>query len=221
MKKTILISGVAVLSLLGAGQISQAEESVKGSSDGQGATSYGSIELNPDSNSSTDPLIPTNPSGKTGNVGELTIDNVSPFVFGTQSLTGKKATFYSTTKDANTQVTDKRGTGAGWTLSVKSSEFVDSKDSSKVLKGALVTIPVGTVSSDDGNSSEKPVASIASINSTDTIIFKAEEKNGLGSWVNKFDGESNDSKVSIDIPAGSLKGSYVSTITWTLADAPK
>ncbi|MBO0473622.1 WxL domain-containing protein [Enterococcus ureasiticus] len=223
MKKTIIFSSLFATGfiLLGGTQASFAEETVNGSANGQGATSYGSIELTPDSDSGTDPLVPTTPSGKTGNVGELTIDNVSPFVFGTQRLTGKKATYYSTTTDGNVQVTDKRGTGVGWTLQVRSTDFIDSQNSSNILKGAQVTIPVGTVSSDDGNSSTAPTASEVALNATDATIFKAAAQSGLGSWVDKFDGTDNESKVSIEIPAGSMKGSYVSTITWTLADAPK
>lgn len=221
MKKTILVTGLSLVSILAVGQVSHAEEAVKGSANGQGATSYGSIELTPDSDSGTAPLIPTTPDGKTGNVGELTIDNVSPFVFGTQKLTGKKATFYSTTTDGNVQVTDKRGTGVGWTVQVRSSDFVDSQNATNILKGAQVNIPVGTISSDTDNSSTAPTASAVALNTTDTTIFNAAAQSGLGSWVDKFDGTTNESKVSIEIPAGSMKGSYVSTITWTLSDAPK
>lgn len=206
---------------VGTESISYAEGTVEIAKEEKLTESYGSIDLISDSESETKPLLPTIPDGKTGNVGELTIDNVSPFIFGTQKITGSKAVFYSTTTDGNVQVTDKRGTGAGWILQVRSTDFIDSENTLNTLKGAELTIPAGTVSSDNGNSSEKPITSQVALNATDATIFKAESQAGLGSWINRFDGVENKSKVMIEIPAGSMKGSYVSTITWTLSDAPK
>lgn len=45
----------------------------------------------------------------------------------------------------------------------------------------------------------------------------ANKNNGLGTWMDKF----NASEVKLTVPAGNLAGEYVSTLTWSLLDAPK
>jgi len=45
----------------------------------------------------------------------------------------------------------------------------------------------------------------------------AKENTGMGTWVDKFDA----SNVKIHIPSGNLSGEYVSTLNWSLLDAPQ
>ncbi|HEY4431740.1 MAG TPA: WxL domain-containing protein [Paenibacillus sp.] len=184
-------------------------------------TSQGSITITA-GNSATDPIDPSDPSGETGNSGPLSIDNVSPLLFDTHQLAGGKVTYTTTTTNPNVQVTDTRGTGAGWTLQVSATPFKDKTENTKVLKGATVTLPAGSLVTTPANISTAPEARIVEL-STDTDktapqnLMVAKGNTGLGTWVDKF----NASNVTIDIPAGNLAGDYTSTLYWSLLDAPQ
>ncbi|MNO34935.1 hypothetical protein D3C76_249810 [compost metagenome] len=185
------------------------------------STSQGSITITP-GNSETDPIEPSEPGGETGNTGPLTIDNVSPLLFDTHQLAGGKVTYTTTTTNPNVQVTDTRGTGAGWTLQVSATPFKEKTETAKVLRGATVTLPVGSLVTTPGNISAAPEARVVEL-STDSDktapqnLMVAKVNTGLGTWVDKFSASS----VTIDIPAGNLSGDYASTLYWSLLDAPQ
>lgn len=197
---------------------------VTGSDDGLGATSHGHITITPgdDTAGPTNPIIPSEPGGETGNEGSLTIDNVSPLRFDTHQLESGAVEYTTITKNPNVQITDKRGTGAGWTLQVVTSPFKDQTDGTKILKGAIVTLPIGEVESNAGNVSPAPELREVQLGTdsetTDLqTLMRADVNTGLGTWVNKFD----PSNVKIYVPSGNLAGDYVSTLTWSLVDAPQ
>jgi hypothetical protein len=196
---------------------------VLGSPDGQGATSHGHITITPGDGTTgpTPPIEPSLPGGETGNVGSLTIDHVSPLEFDTHQLASGSVEYTTTTQNPNVQVTDTRGTGAGWTLQVSTLPFVDQTDNSKILKGAVVTLPIGTAVS-PGNISIAPEMyevqlGTDSVETTPQVLMKAQADTGMGTWVDKFD----PSAVKISVPSGNLAGDYVSTLKWSLVDAPQ
>nr|WP_207696053.1 WxL domain-containing protein [Enterococcus sp. DIV0212c]MBO1354576.1 WxL domain-containing protein [Enterococcus sp. DIV0212c] len=198
---------------------------VTGTSDGKGATSQAHMTLMPGDGATdpTDPIVPTDPEepgGGTGNKGPLTIDNVTPLEFGEHKLAGGESIYSTTSKKPNVQVTDSRGEGKGWTLQITSSEFKDIKDSKKILKGAVLTLPIGTLQTTTGNVSEKPESKEVKLNtdkpSTENLLV-AKAKAGMGTWANEFDAKA----VTVKVPAGNFAGEYVSTLTWTMLDAPK
>jgi hypothetical protein len=49
------------------------------------------------------------------------------------------------------------------------------------------------------------------------ILMRADVNTGLGTWVDKLD----PSSIKISVPSGNLAGDYVSTLTWSLVDAPQ
>lgn len=171
-----------------------------------------------DTNTTNPPVDPTDPiDPPTGAVGDLTIDAVSNFQFDTHKIESAKATYTATPKE-NTklglQVTDKRGTGAGWNLSAKiSTAFTDGTHE---LKGAALSLPAGTLATSNADQSNAPTASALTLNDQDGTVLNAAENQGLGSWAEDFaDG------VKLDVPAGSFAGTYQAGITWTLSNAPK
>lgn len=174
-----------------------------------------------DTTTPVDPIFPTVPPGGTGNTGVLTLDNVTPFHFDKHKVVGGTATYSITADSANIQVSDRRGTGAGWKLDVTAATFKDKVDNTKVLKGAQVIIPQGDVVMTAGNTSEKPTASAVTLEALDgeqsQTLFQAEKDQGMGTWVNQFD----PSEVKIVVPGGNFVGEYSSTITWTLGDTPQ
>lgn len=197
-----------------------AAEGIQGTEDGKGATSYGSLKLETNTEGIVPPIKPSIPSGETGNTGALTIDNVSPLLFGEHKIDGGKAEFTTETVAPNVQVSDRRGEGQGWTLQVRMSEFADKTEATKILKGAEITLPAGTVGKSEGNIALSPESNgvvIAGSQESAQTIFSAKEKTGLGTWTNEFDAE----QVTLMVPAGNLKGDYQATMTWSLLDAPK
>lgn len=185
------------------------------------ATSQGSITITSEE-TVTPPIEPSEPGGETGNKGTLTIDNVSPLLFASHTLAGGDITYTTTTTNPNVQVTDIRGTGAGWTLQVSATPFKDKTDNTKVLKGAIVTLPVGTLLTSQDNVSTAPTAKAMELSTDSDItapqnLMVAAANAGMGTWVDKFDA----SQVTIQVPAGNLTGDYVSTLYWSLLDAPQ
>ncbi|MDZ5759992.1 WxL domain-containing protein [Carnobacterium maltaromaticum] len=224
MKKSkLVIASIAATALLSVSITASAatdENEVLGSPDGKGATSHGHVKLTSEgATDPTKPLLPSDPEGGTNNEGLLTIDNVSPLLFGENKLEGNEMVLETKTKNPNVQVTDKRGEGSGWNLQVKTADFVDKIDSKKILKGAKLSLPLGTALS-QGNIATAPVMSAVTLESKDAkpaTIMSAAKNTGLGTWVNKFEA----SEVKLTIPSGNLAGEYVSTLTWSLLDAPK
>ena len=216
---------MTMLGLIGSGMLLGASTStaapqdvVTGSEDGKGGTSHGYINLTPgDSDTGkTDPTDPTDPSGETGNEGILTIDHVVPLLFSSHKLEGKEQVYNSVVDRPNVQVTDKRGEEAGWNVQVSQTAFVDQTDATKTLKGAKLVLPVGTLK-DVGNVSLAPELYAVEVNDAPATFMNAKTGSGAGTWTNFFDKD----EIKLTVPAGNKKGEYMSTVTWTLMDAPK
>ena len=191
------------------------QDVVTGSEDGKGGTSHGYINLTP-GDSDTGKTDPTDPSGETGNEGILTIDHVVPLLFSSHKLEGKEQIYTSVVDRPNVQVTDKRGEEAGWNVQVSQTAFVDQKDATKTLKGAKLVLPVGTLK-DVGNVSLAPELYAVEVNDAPATFMNAKTGSGAGTWTNFFDKD----EIKLTVPAGNKKGEYMSTVAWTLMDAPK
>lgn len=216
-KRTIYVS-LSTIAVLGAlpmaGQAAEVIQTVN--------TSKADVTLEAgDTTTPVDPILPSIPDGSTGNTGMLTLDNITPFQFDKHKVTGGTETYSITATGANVQVSDRRGTGAGWELKVTAATFKDKVDNTKVLKGAQIVIPKGEVQSTVGNTSEKPTTNLVTLDALDgeisSVLFQAEKDQGMGTWVDQL----NPSEVKIIIPGGNFVGEYSSTLTWVLGDTPK
>lgn len=166
-----------------------------------------------------DPIDPSEPGGETGHEGSLTIDNVTPFEFGTHDISSNSETYTATATNPNIQVSDRRGTGQGWTLQVGLSHFIESTDSSVVLKGASLAIPKGIMKTTEGNVSEVPENfdfTLDADGSGSDVLIQANEKTGMGTWMDLLDSEN----VKLVVPAGNYAGEYSAILNWSLIDAP-
>lgn len=185
------------------------------------ATSKSNITLTAsgDDSDPVAPIVPDDPSNPTGQTGPLTIDNASTLNFGTQEISSKEEVYTTTTVNPNVQVSDHRGTGAGWTLQVSLSKFTTSAN--KELKGAVLTLPAGEMKTTDDNVSAPATASVVTLNAdgtaTNATVMSAAANQGMGTWADSFD----QSGVKLTVPAGNLAGAYSSTLTWSLVDAPQ
>ncbi|EGO7660693.1 TPA: WxL domain-containing protein [Enterococcus faecalis] len=222
MKKLFLGTSLVITSLFVSAQITHAEIKSKAETKSTVKTILG------DTNGSVDPVDPTNPNkpnpevSGTGNTGPLTIDHASSIEFGEQEIKEKEAIYNAKTEHPYVQVTDRRATGAGWTLKASIDEF-NSEDKKKTLKGAELSLKNGTIKSTRGNVSEKPKGYDVNLNKDLQVIMKAGTDQGMGTWVDVFSGtKDNNANVQLKVPAGSAraKQNYSSVIRWELTDAP-
>lgn len=220
LKKVVLVVFLGS-AILGATTVVKAapQDEILGSTNGLGGTSHGYIKLTPGDVTvgPVAPVKPTTPKGDTGNAGPLTIDNVAPLLFDTHKLEGKEQVYTSSVVGSNVQVTDNRGEEAGWSVQVSQTQFKDVVDPLKILKGAKLTLPVGTIETAGTNVSLQPMVYAVEVNETPVTLINAAKGSGAGTWVNTF----AEKDLKLTVPAGNRNGEYMSTVTWSLTDAPK
>ena len=230
-----IMAGMLAVSLLAVNTTALAEEATTGNDKpGTEASSKGYIKLTPNKGEESPEILvpkeeeneaPDDETTSTGNKGPLTIDTISVLDFGSFELSGTTE-IYSVSnkvegiKTKKVQVTDRRGTGAGWTLKVKSSEFTDETDTKKILKGATLSFPKGRMDKTEGNTSAEPTkednVTLMTGDAEVKTFMTAAAGAGLGSWMNVM----NSDEVKIEVPAGNLAGSYSATLEWSLANIP-
>lgn len=187
----------------------------------------------------TDPTAPITP----GTPGPLSIDYISNFDFGTQEITtatktykAAAQTFTDTTTPAAplyAQVTDNRGTDAGWNLSANATKFTAGTNE---LTGAQISLTdSAAVKSNSNNAAAPTVNDVTLTPGAAVTVASAATGNGAGTWVDSFGTKDSiatatdskgdrtvDNGVSLEVPnGGNAKAQkYTATIDWTLADTP-
>lgn len=170
---------------------------------------------------------PTDPP--TGNTGPLTLDYVSSVAFGEHKVDSETAVYQSETLRPFIQVTDRRGTAEGWSVTAQADSFeVDSEDEEveETLPGAVLTFSNGEVVSTSTSDEPVPAAEVVLNTGGDAaLVVNAEVDSGMGKWINRWfpsedEAESNDN-VTLEIPGGAAtQGAHTATVAWTLSDAP-
>ena len=183
------------------------------------------------------PVDPTDPTGpKPGTNGPLSIDYASSLDFGTQKITSKDEVYKAKAqkyldKDSNektgpnfVQVTDNRGTEAGWTLQVKQNSQFKTEDA-KELTGAEVTFKNGNVVT--ASDSAKPTGKatiVADPTGELQDVMDAKAGQGAGTYLNNWgtDGTTGANSIELSVPGSTTKYAkkYSTTFTWVLTDAP-
>ncbi|MBO9011383.1 WxL domain-containing protein [Listeria monocytogenes] len=169
-------------------------------------------------------------------------DTISTYVDangnGQQDLPGEVSVTKKVTPYA--QISDVRGTNTGWTLSVTGSAFKDSSTPAKTIPGAELTIPKSTVSSATSTAQAPtgydsvtismtggaavPVMAAKDMQTATPTNFNDDQ--GMGTWTDSFGSQAvsatDTSKPKLSIPKNVVvaDGTYQSTLTWTLSDAP-
>ncbi|EGP5178954.1 WxL domain-containing protein [Enterococcus faecium] len=218
MKKTILATLLISTTIL-AGTVAVHADDLSGKS----TAKIGLTKQDPDNPvGPIDPIDPDdNPPSNdpTGNTGDLRIDYISNIDFGTQTISGKTETYIAEKPASLTesQVSDLRGTGAGWHLQVNyDTEKPGFTSEDKTLSGAELTLPSGTAKSVADNKATPPATSEVVVNNAAQNIMTAAANTGLGTWADEMD----TANVSLKVPSGNLVGDYTATLVWTLSDAP-
>ena len=163
----------------------------------------------------------------TGQTGSLTLDYVPNLDFGSHELSVAEETYEARDPKPFVQVTDRRGTGAGWNLTVQASSFsTGGLGLQESLPGARLTFTDGEAVSRLSSLLAPNVANPIVVNTGGdaTRVTTAIPGQGLGSWVTRWlkeEGADTNSKVELTVPqAAATPGSHTSTLTWTLTDAP-
>lgn len=246
-KTSIKLATVAALALIAGGAASTSFAA------DVNYNSYGSVafEASTDPTKPTDPtdpdpthpVDPVNPDGSlpdAGTAGPLSIDFASSFDFGKQKITAADQTYYAAAQkftDASgkakegpnyVQVSDNRGTLAGWTLSVtQGAQFTGvttSTGKGSVLDGAVMTLGNGNLQTASDTKADVVAATTALQPGVQSgTILGATAGTGAGTQLLVFgDASTATASVSLMVPGSTTKlaQEYKTNLTWTLSDTP-
>lgn len=179
------------------------------------------IEKADDTGGGTDPIIPIDPIDPP-NTGELRIDAVSPFTFGSVKLgsAASKDAIVAEGKSLGVQVSDFRGGGLGWKLTAKIADLKGITTPTNILK-AKISIPAGKISTsatEEGAILFPATSSAVTLSGDEATVMGAKVKNGLGTWADDFTADGK--KVTISIPTNAYIDTYKGDITWSLQNVP-
>ncbi len=205
---------------------------------------------NPDPENPVDPVDPTDPNGPNpGTSGPLSIDFASSLDFGKNKISTKDEVYYAEpqyfinaetgeideemVRPAYVQVTDNRGTNAGWILTVKEETQLRNENTlNQELIGAEIKFTNAKVVS-NGNTEPPDVHDITLVPGETSIAMAAAEDTGAGTWINRFgtvdemevDGEvvQKNTSITLSVPGSIPKDAvgYRTELTWTLTDVPE
>ena len=181
-----------------------------------------------------DPVDPTDPDGPNpGTAGPLSIDFASSFQFGNQLITSETKDYYAQLQEFTAgaagpnyvQITDKRGTQEGWSLSVvQNGQFKTADD--EELVGASLSIASGAATSvTDMQYAPTVTASHTFVPDSEITLVNAPVGKGMGTWIYKFgnDATEGSTAVKLNVPGSSVKlaKEYRTTLTWNLKNVPE
>lgn len=181
------------------------------------------------------PIDPSKPDDKPteGTGGPLSIDFASSFIFGGHKITTETMDYYAglqTFQDSEDgpnyiQITDKRGTQAGWSLSVTQNEQFKT-NGGDILDGAVLSVSNGTTASvtDQIYAPSTVISSHTFTPGSTNTLLAAREKEGMGTWIYKFGDNAAEGRtaVKLNVPGKSVKlaQEYSTTLTWSLSNTP-
>ncbi|WP_430536311.1 WxL domain-containing protein [Listeria rocourtiae] len=240
MMVTVAITTVFAASLI-APNTTIANAAEVGSLNSTGSVTFKAQDSS-DGNDPVNPLDPDTPvdpdSTDPGTNGPLSLDYVSSFDFGTQTISGETKTYTAKLDKMsvggsqidvpnNVQVTDNRGSNTGWQLTVsENGQLTD--ESSRNLDGAEIKIAKATaITKSDSDITAPTVATSIALNpdGTASMVMNAEADQGMGHWIDNFGADSTEASdaVTLSVPGKSAKyadSAYTTTLTWTLSDTP-
>ncbi|MDT6979957.1 WxL domain-containing protein [Levilactobacillus zymae] len=191
---------------------------------------------------STDPVPPVDPDGSgnpfpgdsndpnnqgTGSRGHLTLDYISNLKFQQQGITGNFITATATNSRAFVQISDRRGTGKGWSLMLKPEPLVGQQDASTIT-AATLSLGYAYFLSSGANITKAPsfVAKSALPMNSYSLVARAQDvpgdRQGMGTWLLRLNTKSTD-PVSLEVASSAVTAqqTYKGTLSWLLTDTPQ
>lgn len=203
---------------------------------------------NPDPDKPVNPVNPDGTDPTPGTKGPLSIDYASSFDFGMNKISNKTQTYYARAQKYKgdlvtpnyVQISDNRGSNAGWTLTLKQNgQFKNDDTLNKVLTGSVIVLTDPKVDSATMNVTAPTAQSTITLdpNGAESLVMTAAKNAGAGTWVDAFgtvetvtekDADNNDvtaditKAIALTVPGNTPKDavSYATTLTWTLTDVP-
>lgn len=135
-------------------------------------------------------------------------------------------------------VSDRRGTGAGWNLTMQLGTFTETNvaegKTAHTLRGATLTFPVVTpitVATSTATADEAPTTNSVTFNAggSSAVLMNAKVGQGKGLWEARYnsralaysDGSTaTKAPITLYVPGDNYKGTYQANLNWTLADSP-
>jgi len=161
-----------------------------------------------------DPVDPGNAG--TDSKGDLTIDFVSNLKFKVDSAQTGPVRAKAENQLAMVQISDRRATGAGWTLQVRPTAPTSPKNALRT------TIDLGTVKIKPVTANvSAPPRLVNRVLRADQLnnVLVADKQAGIGTWLLVLNQASEATALTIHNPTLST-GDYVGTMTWSLNNAP-
>lgn len=246
MKKLVLAGSTLALTLLVLqAPLALAAVGDNGNVDGKKATNIMDIEFgeNTDPTNPVDPenpgtdVTPEEPGEETGNKGPLSIDLVSNYRFGGVKISGNDNTYKAKptrVADKGTtvfydranyvQVTDNRGTGAGWKLTVSQPTALKHSSNSEIVgtKLSLLNGISNSVYKEATNTPATAASVVIQPGEAAVPVVTAAADQGIGTWTHAFgkDAVEGAESVQLYIPGNQkiAKGNYSTKLHWTLVD---
>lgn len=228
--KTLSLSAAALMALMvGVGNVQAAETTnISGGVAGEGyvattekaAEAKSTAEFEVIGGDLTLDAVPDMQFGKTS-VKDIVTEATTTLTYQNGVVNNKK------TADGNPngriRVSDYRGTGAGWNLSIALGDFVDINNEDNVLSGVTLTLNAPL---DDGNSlaaSSKEnieVTPTKAATVVNALSDKVEGNKTPGTGENVYTITKSDTTLKIDQNKAVKAGTYQADLTWTLANTP-
>ncbi|WP_088815495.1 MULTISPECIES: WxL domain-containing protein [Listeria] len=168
--------------------------------------------------------------------GPLSINYVSNIHFADQMISGNNEVYYAnldkvTLSASSTevevpnfvQVSDNRGSNAGWHLTVE--QVGQFKNGASTLTGAKLSFQNATMQSSKATATNTPTAYSFELDPAGTAsdVVDAAANKGMGTWSTSFgDATTAAQSISLSVPGDTAKivGKYEAELKWTLTDTP-
>lgn len=238
---------VATLTMIGASSV-LAEE---GNSVSSKSNAYVGIEKN-DGSEGESPVSPIDPSQPVtppptidgeenphapSTKGPLSINYISNLRFGMNKASGNDMEYLVKPDEVVNeegmqiqvpnyiQITDHRGTNAGWILTVKQNgPFVNGAHE---LLGTEMNFRQSVAVGKSGTTSTSPSVNAnfsLTADGQEVMVMTAQENQGMGTWIDRFgdNTENAPNSIVLKVPGDTKKiaGKYTTSLTWTLSDVP-
>lgn len=164
--------------------------------------------------------VPSTSSTTTADItpGKITLSSAPSFQFGTVAASANDISYTSTSTSGKLDIAD-AGTGTGYTVTVEASPFTATGGAE--LKNAQLSLDnkeTDPIKADDVDNVSTPPTLVAklSLSSSPVTVVSAAAGKGVGAYTGTY----GSTDASLKVPAGNIGGSYSSTLTWTLGNAP-
>lgn len=154
--------------------------------------------------------------------GDLELVSAPTLDFGSHDISASTQSYQATTVSGQIQVSDLRGSAAGWELTANLSSFNLGSigTDSPTLAGAYITVSNQSIAAQDSNVATAPTAAdslVLTSGSSSVRILLAESGTGLGVWNSTW---SNAGITLTVLPGTAQTGVSYAVINWSLQDTP-